>query len=164
MFRNEKTGRFESEKSDVPAYGYYSKVLNKPFDTVEELCKAEDEFKLAEKKKQEELEVKCAEASKVEKAIDAYEEGKVVCDNAIAEAYKEYKEKVTKAEKELTALQEVADKELNAFLETHPNGFHYTYRSKDGKVTRTYNYLNKRFDVFDNYNNFLKAIDNLWFR
>ena len=152
MFRNEKTGRFESEKSDVPAYGYYSKVLNKPFDTVEELCKAEDEFKLAEKKKQEELEVKRAEASKVEKAIDAYEEGKVVCDNAIAEAYKEYKEKVTKAEKELTALQEVADKELNAFLE------------KDGKVTRTYNYLNKRFDVFDNYNNFLKAIDNLWFR
>lgn len=167
MFRNEKTGRFESEKVDVkeeePSYGYYSKVLNKPFDTVTELAAAEAAYKKAEDEKRQIAEAKKAEAKPVEEAIDAYEEGKVACNDIIAKAYAEYKEKVTAAEKELAKLEQNADNLLKEFQANHPEGFHYTYRSKDGKVVRTYNYYNKRFDVFDNYDRFVKLINDLWF-
>ena len=170
MFRNEKTGRFESEKTnevevkeETPSYGYYSKVLNKPFDTVTELAAAEAAHKKAEDEKRQLAESRRNEAKPVEQAIDAYEEGKVVCNDAIADAYKEYREKVTAAEKELAKLEQNAEKLRDEFLEKHPEGFHYTYRSKDGKVVRTYNYYNKRFDVFDNYDKFVKLLNDLWF-
>jgi len=172
--RNEKTGRFESLKEKpeevtsakneaVAEYGYYSKLLNKPFDTVKELVAAEDAFRKAEEEKKNALEAKKAETGAVEKAIDAYEEGKVVCNDAIAAAYKVYRAEVEKAEKALDELREDADEKLNTYLKAHPDsGFHYTFRSKDGKVVRNYNYYNKRYDIFDNYNKFVQAINDLW--
>ena len=169
--RNKETGRFESVKeapveqevATAVSYGYYSKLLNKPFDTVAELKAAEAEFKKAEEEKKQALEAKKAETSVVERAIDAYEEGKVVCNEVIAEAYKEYKAKVEEAEKALATLREEADTKLNAYLEAHPNsGFHYTFRSKDGKVVRNYNFLNKKYAIMDNYDRFAKAVSDLF--
>lgn len=167
--RNKETGRFESVKeepvteeiAEARSYGYYSKVLNKPFDTLKELQDAEAEFRKAEEEKKKALEVKKAEAGVVEKAIDLYEAGKVSCNDTIAAAYKEYRAKVEEAEKALDTLREDADQKLNEYLKTH-DAFHYSYRSEDGKVSRNYTYYNKRHDVFDNYNRFVKAINDLW--
>ncbi len=62
------------------------------------------------------------------------------------------------AEKELSQAEAEADDKLNKFLESHPEGFHYTFRSKDGKVVRDYDYRTKKYDVFDGYNLFQEAL------
>lgn len=166
--RNKETSRFESVKAPVTeeiaearSYGYYSKVLNKPFDTLKELQDAEAAFRKAEEEKKKALEVKKAEAGAVEKSIDLYEAGKVACNDTIKAAYKVYREKVEDAEKALDALREDADKKLNEYLKTHEQ-FHYSYRSEDGKVSRDYSYYNTRHAIFDNYNKFLQAVNDLW--
>ena len=154
-----------NKKEETKAnYSYYSNLLNKPFATVEELVKAETEVKEAEIKKEAAALEKRNAANIVNTAIDAYEEGKTKCNAAIAEAYHAYKEKVTEAEKSLAALEKDAAEKLNKWLEERPGqGFHYTYKSKDGKVVREYNYYAKRYDVFDSYDKFVRLLKDLWY-
>ena len=59
-----------------------------------------------------------------------------------------------------TQVEAEADDKLNKFLESHPDGFHYTFRSKDGKVVRDYDYRTKKYDVFDGYNLLQEAFNN----
>lgn len=130
------------------------------------------EAKLAELKKAQlekvEAEKKAAalarkeEAAPVIEAINVYEEAKVTCNEQIKKAYEEYRAAVEAAERTLKEVESAADEKLNAFLESHPDGFHYTYRSNDGKVVRRYDYRKQSYNVFDNYNNFVKAINDLW--
>lgn len=145
--------------------GYFAKDLEKL-----ELEIQEAEAKLSELKKEktekEETEKKAAalarkeEANIVNEAIDKYEEAKIVCNEKIKTAYDEYQKKVNEAEKELRALETDADEKLKKFLETH-DSFHYSYKSKDGKVERNYNYRNRVYDSFDNYADFLDALHSL---
>lgn len=145
-------------------YCYYSNVLKAPFASVEELKAAEKEFELKELEKEAARIAKRNECNIVNTAIDVYEEGKVKCDEAIAKAYAEYKEKVSTAEKELAVLEKDATEKLNTWLKERPGqGFHYTYKSKDGKITRDYAYYNKRYDVFDSYDKFKRLLKDLWF-
>ena len=158
MIRDEK-GRFTTS-------GTETKEVN-----LEEQIKA-TETKLAELKKvqaakaEEEKKVKAlakkAEAEPVQKAIDDYEAAKVACNDEIKVAYEEYQSKVHEAEKRLNNFQAIADKKLNDFLENHPEGFHYTYRSPDGKVTREYSYYNHRYDVFDDFKRIQDVFNSLW--
>ena len=76
----------------------------------------------------------------------------------------EYKAKVAEAEKSLATYEKEASDKLNEFLKEHPEGFHYTYKSEDGKVTRQYSYYHNRYDVFDSFDEFTKLINNLWFK
>lgn len=145
-------------------YGYYSKLLKKPFETLDELITAETEYKEAKAKEEAAVIAKRKEASIVNSAIDAYEEGKVVCSEAIKAAYNEYKEKVAQAERDLAVLEKDGSEKLNKWLAEHPGqGFHYTYKSKDGKITKDYKYYAKRHDVFDNYGKFAELLKELWF-
>lgn len=145
-------------------YSYYSNLLNKPFTTVEELTVAENQFKEEEAKKEAAALEKRAAANIVNDSIDVYEEGKVKCNEEIAKAYSAYKEQVAEAEKSLAILEKDASEKLNKWLEEHPGqGFHYTYKSKDGKVTREYSYYAKRYDVFDSYDKFVNLLKDLWF-
>lgn len=165
MSNDEEVKVSENEMTDEQkeAICYHSKLLNKYFDSYEELVAAEAPVKKAQKEKEEKAELKRAETSVVESAINAYEEGKVVCNNLIAEAYQEYKNKVEAAEKDLDLLRATADERLSDYLDSHPGtGFHYTFRSKDGKIVHNYSYLNKRYNIFDNYNRFVEAINRLW--
>ena len=66
----------------------------------------------------------------------------------------------TGAEMAATEEETEADDKLNKFLESHPEGFHYTFRSKDGKVVRDYDYRTKKYDVFDGYNLLQEAFNN----
>jgi len=145
-------------------YSYYSNLLNKPFTTVEELTAAENQFKEEEAKKEAAILEKRAAAIIVNDSIDAYEEGKVKCSEEIAKAYNAYKEQVAEAEKSLAILEKDASEKLNKWLEEHPGqGFHYTYKSKDGKITREHSYYAKRYDVFDSYDKFVNLLKDLWF-
>lgn len=154
----------EKEETKV-AYSYYSKILNKPFDTVDALVKAETEMKEAEAKKEAETLAKRNAANIVNNAIDVYEEGKVNLNEVVANAYNEYKAKVTEAEKSLAVLEKDATEKLNKWLSEHPDqGFHYTYKSKDGRVVRDYTYYNNRHNVLDNAEKVMRLLQDLWFK
>ena len=164
MEKNLNKNNNDEKNTDETIYGYYSKLLNKPFDTIEELKSAEKEFKEEQAKKEAAALAKKTACNLVNTAIDLYEEGKVKCNEEIAKAYSEYKEKVSTAEKELAVLEKDANEKLNRWLEEHPGeGFHYTYKSKDRKITRKYNYYNRRYDVFDEFAKFTRFIKDLWF-
>jgi hypothetical protein len=148
----------------VTEFSYYSNILNKPFKTLDELKAAEKDFELKELEKEAALIAKKNECNIVNTAIDVYEDGKAKCNEAIAKAYAEYKEKVSVAEKELSILEKDASDKLNKWLKEHPNqGFHYTYKSKDGKIAREYTYYNNRYSVFDSYDKFMRLLKDLWF-
>lgn len=53
-------------------YGYYSKILNKPFDTLEELTKAEREYQDKKSLETKKIDEKKEEAKKVKVAYDNY--------------------------------------------------------------------------------------------
>ena len=142
---------------------YKSKLLNKEFTDLDELKKAESEYKLEIAKKEEAKLARKEEALVVQKAIDNYEVAKAKANDVIANAYKEYREKVAVAEKALAEVEKTADEELKKFLADHPEGFHYTYKSEDGKTVRHYDYYNHRYDVFDNFNQFSELLKKLWF-
>lgn len=165
MIRNEK-GQFVSDnKNDVSGEKKNIEVIDYDAEIkaaeakLAELKKAQV-AKIEEEKKTAALARK-TEANVVNEAIDKYEEAKVVCNRKIKEAYEEYKAKVSAAEKELSQVETEADDKLNKFLAAHPEGFHYTFRSKDGKVVRDYDYRTKKYDVFDGYNLLQEAFDKL---
>lgn len=163
-----KTKELEKEinemKEDNYDVIYKSKLLNKEFTDLEELKKEEAAYKLEVAKKEEAKLARKEEALVVQKAIDKYEEAKVQANRIIEEAYAEYTKKIAEVEKTLSAAEKVADDELQKFLATHPEGFHYTYKSEDGKVTRQYKYYHNRYNIFDDFNQFTKFIKNLWFK
>ncbi len=70
-------------------YGYYSRVLNKPFDSIDDLRAAEAAYRAELKAKEDKVAQKKADAQKVDDAFKAM--------NA---ARKEYKEKLTQLTKE----------------------------------------------------------------
>jgi len=142
---------------------YKSKLLGKDFINLDELKKAEAEYKAELAKKEEAKLARKEEALVVQKAIDNYEAAKVLANDAIATAYKEYKEKVAVAEKALAEVEKTANESLNKFLADHPEGFHYTWKSEDGKVVHHYDYYNHRYDVFDNFNQVSELLKKLWF-
>ena len=67
-------------KKDVQDYGYYSKVLKEPFDSIEELKEAEEAYYARLKAKEDQAAAKKAEAKKVEDTFIAL--------NAVRKAYK----------------------------------------------------------------------------
>lgn len=148
MIRNEKTGKFETENKN-PEYGFYSKVLNKPFDSLVELREAEAAVRKAEEEKKAAAEAKRAEAAKVEEAYKAlnavkraYNEGvieaKKVYVKFVSEAKDKYNEAVEKLDASLQAAQEVYDKALEEFNKAHPEGFHITLKDGDNVSTISY--------------------------
>jgi uncharacterized protein YihD (DUF1040 family) len=84
------------------AYGYYSKLLNKPFDSVAELREAEAAYYAEQKAKEDKAAQKKADAQKVEDAF-----------KALNQARKDYKENLTK----LTCNYTEGLKELKAAFE-----------------------------------------------
>ena len=83
-----KKVNIKENESDI-AYSYYSRLLNKPFDSVAELREAEAAYYAEQKAKEDKAAQKKAEAQKVEDAFKAM--------NA---ARREYKEKLTQLTKE----------------------------------------------------------------
>jgi chromosome segregation ATPase len=76
-------------------YGFYSRVLKEPFDTIEELAEAEEAYYAKLKAKEDAAAQKKADATKVEEAFKAL--------NAARKAYKEERATLTKEYSEALA-------------------------------------------------------------
>jgi hypothetical protein len=126
-------------------YGFYSKKLQKPFDTLEELLVAEETAELEARKKAEAAAAKKADATKVEEAFKKVNEAKKIMNETIDEASKAYAEEmktakdkyiatVDQAEQAYLAAEKEYKERLSEFSKAHGN-FHMTL--KDGDVVST---------------------------
>lgn len=107
MKKDEK-GRFVSaEKEESHSYGYYSNLLKKPFDSLDELKKAEDDYNQAHKAELEKAEARKTEAKKVEEALKAQAEASA---QARVDKRKAYKEYLSKCDEARAAYLEACDK------------------------------------------------------
>ena len=149
-------------------YGYFSKLLSKPFDTVEDLIaaeKAEIEARNAKLKKSED---KKADAKKVEDAFKAVNAAKTVyekevlesqkaCAKIIADAKAAYAQAVEAARKKLDVAEGAYAEALKEFTAKHPEGYHMTLR--DGDTVTSISHATYESMVQDFYNSFLKLFE-----
>ena len=146
----------ETEIDEISNYGFYSKKLNKPFDTLEELKEAEAAVIKAEEEKKAIAAKRKAEADVVNDAFKALNAAKNDYNKAEAIAQKEYSQEVLAAkEKYLAAVEEnrkVLDaaqsdynKALDDFNKAHPDGFHLTLRDGDYTNDISVTSINKEF-------------------
>lgn len=148
MFKNGKKEEAvsPSQKTAEHSYGYYSKVLAKPFDTLEELEAAEKEHIEAEEEKKRLSLAKKEDASKVEEAWKRLNAAKKEYNEAVSEAKKEYVRKIDEARKAYSSVKdaqedllEKAEKEygdaLSEFNKAHPEGYHVTLKDGDSQMT-----------------------------
>lgn len=129
---------------------YYSEILNKNFDSVEDLEKAEEEHKAEQAKKEEAKLVVKKESAEVEDAFKARNVARKAYNEKLVGARKIYNEALRKARdefdaslKESTEALENAeadyDTKLKAFQKAHPEGYHITLKDGDNVVTYTSN-------------------------
>jgi len=154
---------------------YYSEILNKNFDKVEDLEKAEEEHKAEQAKKEEAKALVKKESSEVEDAFKARNAARHAYNEKLVEARKIYNEALRKAKdefeaslKESTEALEKAeadyDTRLKAFQKAHPEGYHITLKDGDNVVTYTSNpvdyqirSIDKDFDdMLNMFSNFLR--------
>ena len=147
-------------------YGFYSNVLKKPFERLDDLKKAEYVYYEEQKAKEDKVAQKKADAKKVEDAFKAL--------NAARKAYKEELTQLTKEyAEELDTLKqafELGKKDirdtfakaedtysaaLKEFTDKHPEGFHITLKDGDfettisGSSTGTPSKANRTHDLWD---------------
>ena len=135
----------ETTKSEL-TYSFYSRVLNKPFDSLSELQAAEDAYFAELKAKEDKVAQKKADATKVEDAFKAlnaarkaYKENLIkIADNysnelkALKVAFEDAKEV---EETKLAAAEDNYKEMLSAFTERYPEGYHITLRDGDFETT-----------------------------
>jgi hypothetical protein len=128
------------------SYGFYSRVLDKPFDTLEELRKAEQEFLAVEEAKRCAAEARKNKAAVVEKAFKELNAAKLVYNEEVTALYSElaknieaakvaYNEGIKKSNEKLDTAQVTYNEALNKFIEEHPEGYHLTLKDGDNVVT-----------------------------
>jgi len=134
------TKKNDTRKTNVE-YGYYSKLLKEPFDTIEELQEAEEAYYAKQKTKEDAAAQKKADALKVEDAF-----------KALNAARKTYKEELTQLTKEYA---EALDNLKNAF-ELGKKDIH----NKLAEAEEVYQVALKEFtDKYDSYHITLKDGD-----
>ncbi len=133
-------------KKDTQDYGYYSKVLKEPFDSIEELKEAEEAYYAKLKAKEDKAATKKADAQKVEEAFKAlntarkaYKETLVSLTEKYSADLKSLKEAFETDKKEihdiLASAEEAYSNALKAFTEKYPEGYHLTLKDGDFETT-----------------------------
>ena len=146
-------------KSDIN-YGYYSKLLNKPFDTVEELKKAEAAYYAEIKAKEDKAATKKADAKKVEDAFKALNAARKEYKENLNQLTKEYSEELTTLKKafelgkkditsKLTTAEDTYAKALKEFTDKYPEGYHLTIKDGDFETTISSNSQKWNLDKSD---------------
>lgn len=127
------------------AYGYYSRVLNKPFDSVAELHEAEDAYFAEIRAKEETENSKNAYAKKVEEAFKALNAARKTYKKNLEQLTDEYSEAMADLKKAFETGREDMKKTLAAaednyaaaikeFTAKHPE---YTLTLEDGNIKAT---------------------------
>ncbi len=130
-------------------YGYYSKVLSKPFDTLDELKSAEAAYYDAQKVKADAAAKKKAEAQKVEDAFKALNAARKEYKEKLAQLTAEYAESLENLKKafdlgkkdihsKLAAAEDAFDKAHKEFTAAHPEGYHMCLKDGDFETTLSY--------------------------
>lgn len=126
-------------------YGYYSRVLNKPFDSIEELREAEAVYYAEIKAKEDKAAAKKADAQKVEEAFRALNLARKNYKEAMAQLTEEYSKALSDIKKafeagksdiqaKLATAEEDYSKALKEFTDKHQQ-YHLTLRDGDFETT-----------------------------
>jgi len=134
-------------EKEACSYGYYSKLLKKPFDSLDELKAAEDEYNKAHEAEIKAKEERKAEAEEVKAAIKARYEAEIAANTAKKDAYKAYLEACDKADNAVKEAKHAEHEKLTAFCAKHPEGFHDTIQI--GNATYNYNYSTSTSSAVD---------------
>ena len=134
------------EQKESLGYGFYSNVLNKPFERLEDLKKAEYVYYEEQKAKEEKVSQKKADAKKVEEAFKALNAARKTYKEDLTQLTKEYSESLAKLNEAFNLGKKdihsrLAEKEdaysaaLKEFTDNHPEGYHLTLRDSDFETT-----------------------------
>ena len=158
---------YSAPKQDVN-YAYYSRVLQKPFESISELAAAEEVYHAEQKAKEDKVAQKKADAKKVEDAFKALNAARKAYKEDLAQLTKEYTEslenlkkafelgkkdihdKLAEAEdKYSTALKEFTDKYENYHMTLKDGDFETTLSgSKTGNIDNAVKAANDIADLF----------------
>ena len=145
MTRKNVTIEKETNEKETINYGFYSKVLNKPFDSLSELKAAEDVYYAEQKAKADKAAQKKADAQKVEDALKALNAARKTYKEDLTQLTKEYAESLDDLKKafelgkkdmqdKLASAEEAFDAELKKFADTYGQ-YHFTLKGDDFETT-----------------------------
>jgi tetratricopeptide (TPR) repeat protein len=134
-----------SNKKTNVEYGYYSKLLKEPFDSIEELQEAEEAYYAKQKAKEDAAAQKKADALKVDEAFKALNAARKVYKEEITQLTKEYAESLENLKKafelgkkdiqgKLAEAEEVYQAALKEFTDKYES-YHLTLKDSDFETT-----------------------------
>lgn len=134
------------KEESVTDFGYYSKILKKPFDSIKELRAAEDIYFAEQRAKADKAAQKKADAQKVEDAFKAlntarkaYKDDLTTLTKEYGEALKDLKDAFELGKKDihekLATAEDKYSTALKAFTEKYPEGYHLTLKDGDFETT-----------------------------
>lgn len=136
-------GNNNTKDINTTPYGYYSKLLKEPFDTLQELNDAEqayldkEELKAAAEAQEQADKVKLEEAYKdLIAARDAYKEGlnarTLQYSNELKAVQQSFQDDKEVLKNLLTAVEDNYNELHKAFLKKYPNGYSFSVDNGDG--------------------------------
>lgn len=139
---NESKSTKKAVVNTSASYAFYSRVLNKPFDSIAELQEAENAYYAEQRAKEAAANSKTADAKKVEEAFKALNAARKDYKEKLEQLTDEYSEalaNIKKAfeagredlQKKLTTAEDVYAKALKEFTEKYPE---YTLTLDDGNT------------------------------
>lgn len=142
---NNNNNKNPGEKTTIN-YGFYSKLLQKPFDSLSELAAAEAAYLDKQKAKEDAAAQKKADAKKVENAFKALNAARKIYKEELAQLTMEYAESLENLKKAFElGKKDIADKlagaegvyqaALKEFDAAHPEGYHVTLHDGDFETT-----------------------------
>ena len=145
MIKNTNQNTTNKPKRQDQNYMYYSKVLNKPFDSIEELGAAEAVYYEELKAKENKAAQKKADAQKVEAALTALNAARKEYKEKLKQLTKEYSEELEDLRKAfelgkkdihdaLAASEEAFDKELKEFTAKYDT-YHFSIKGDGFETT-----------------------------
>lgn len=164
---NNKNIANEQVKKANRDYSYYSRVLEKPFDSIDELKAEEAKYFEAQRAKEDKAAQKKADAQKVEEAFKAlnttrkaYKEGITALTERYSADLKKLKEDFMADKKEMSDLLATAEEAYSTALKTFTekyDSYHMTLKDGDfettisgsHKTTPNTERFNDVFDIFD---------------
>lgn len=127
-------------------YAYYSKVLKEPFESLAELCEAEEAYQAKLKAKEDKAAQKKTDATKVEEAFKAMNAARKTYKEKLTQLTSEYAEELTHIKNAfelgkkdlkdtLAKAEDTYAAELKAFTDKYPEGYHLTLKDGDFETT-----------------------------
>lgn len=135
-----------NQKTEQRSYGYYSKVLKQPFDSLEELKSAEATYYAELHAKEDKATQKKADALKVEEAFKALNTTRKSYKEALSKLTEKYSQDLVKLKETyeadrkeiqniLASAEEAYSAAIKAFTNKYPEGYHLTLKDGDFETT-----------------------------